>query len=155
MYNLCCCACLHKILFDFKHTYNGIYVLFHDSPMDNSLCRSSEKTLDEVEYKVFKHRSHMTIVVFLCIFLILYYIPSQYVYYSNVIAVSIYAVTLFTIIGKIQLSRLQNDTTSHWQDGLFYECMVVFLKLQFIMNKICANIAVWWQKLHNLLSKLE
>ena len=73
-----------------------------------------KKPLDEVEYKVFKHRSHITIVVFLCIFLISHYIPSQYTYYySNVIAVSIYAVTLFAIIGKIQLSRLQKSPARH------------------------------------------
>lgn len=73
-----------------------------------------KKPLDEIEYNVFKHKSHISIVVCLCIFLILHYIPSQYTYYySNVTAVSIYAVTLFAIIGKTQLIHLKKSPARH------------------------------------------
>ena len=90
-------------------TCSSMMILWIAAPIE-----APKKPLDEVEYKVFKHRSHISIVVCLCIFLILHYIPGQYTYYySNVTAVSIYAVTLFAIIGKIQLSHLKKSPARH------------------------------------------
>lgn len=73
-----------------------------------------KKPLDEIEYKVFRRRSHITIIICLCVFLILHYIPNQYTYYcSNIIAVSVYAVTLFAVIGKVQLKHLKTSPAHH------------------------------------------
>lgn len=67
-----------------------------------------KKPLDEIEQKIFKQRSRISIIVCVFVFLILHYIPNQYTYYySNVAAISIYAVTLFAIIGKLQLIHLK------------------------------------------------
>ena len=75
---------------------------------------AKKKPLDETEYKVFRRRSHISIIVWLCIFLILHYIPENYTYYySNIAAVSIYAVALFAIIGKIQSVLRKKSPSSH------------------------------------------
>lgn len=75
---------------------------------------AQKKPLDEIEHKVFRHRSHITIIICLCVFLIFHHIPNQYTYYySNIIAVSIYAVTLFAVIGEIQLKCLKTSLTHH------------------------------------------
>lgn len=67
-----------------------------------------KKPLDEVEQKVFKQRSRISIIVCVFVFLIIHYIPNQYTYYySNVVAISIYTVALFAIIGKLQLIHLR------------------------------------------------
>lgn len=67
-----------------------------------------KKPLDEIEQKIFKQRGRISIIVCVFVFLILHYIPNQYTYYySNVAAISIYAVTLFAIIGKLQLIHLK------------------------------------------------
>lgn len=69
-----------------------------------------KKPLDEVEQKIFKQRSRISIIVCVFVFLILHYIPNQYTYYySNVVAISIYTVTLFAIIGKLQLIHLKKN----------------------------------------------
>lgn len=73
-----------------------------------------KKPLDKIEYNVFKHRSHISIAVCLCIFLFLHYLPNHYsYYYSNVIAVSVYAVTIFAIIGILQLNHLKRSSARH------------------------------------------
>lgn len=69
-----------------------------------------KKPLDEIETKVFKFRSRVTILFTLCIFTALHYIPNTYCYYySIVVAVSTTFVMIFAIEGKIKLNRAKKQ----------------------------------------------
>lgn len=73
-----------------------------------------KKPLDPIEYDIFRRRSRITILICLCAFISLHYIPNQYTYYySNVIAVSIYAVTLFAVIGKLKIIKLKKSSVHY------------------------------------------
>ena len=65
---------------------------------------AEKKPLDDIERKVYRRRSRLTIIIFLSAFMLLHYIPNvPYGYYcSTVISVGIFTVTVFAVEGKIQ-----------------------------------------------------
>lgn len=74
-------------------------ILFCLSPVE-----APNKPLDDIEKKVFKFRGRISVIIVLCIFMALHYIPNEYIYYvSVIIAVSVIAVTVFAIEGKLKL----------------------------------------------------
>lgn len=80
-------------------------ILFILSPVE-----AIKKPLDDIEKKVFRFRSRISIVVYMCIFLILHHVSNTY-YYSLVLAVNIVTVTVFAIEGKIQLKYAKSKKT--------------------------------------------
>lgn len=86
---------------------SGIIILFL-APVE-----AKNKPLDNIEKKVFKFRSRVYIIAVLSVFMMLHYIPNKYInYYSDVIAVSVMAVTVSAIEGKIRLKYLKKDKLS-------------------------------------------
>lgn len=73
-------------------------VLFAISPVE-----AEKKPLDEIERKVFRRRSRLNILIFVFLFLFLHYaVQIPYLYYCSVIiAVSVFTVMLFALIGKL------------------------------------------------------
>lgn len=73
-------------------------VLFVISPVE-----AEKKPLDEIERKVFRRKSRFNILFFVLIFLLLHYAPHiPYLYQCSVIiAVSVFTVMIFAVIGKL------------------------------------------------------
>lgn len=75
-----------------------------------SPVEADKKPLDDIEKVVFGRRGRITVLIFLCLFALFCYIPSApYLYYfATIIAVSMYAVTVLAIIGKLRLIQKNN-----------------------------------------------
>ncbi len=65
---------------------------------------AKKKPLDELEYKVFRRRSHIMIIICFCVFAAFHYIPVLNAY-SAAAAISIYTVSIFAVFGKISIFR--------------------------------------------------
>ena len=79
-------------------------ILFILAPVE-----AKNKPLDNIEKRVFRFRSRISIIVILCVFMILHYLPNEYTYYcSTIISVSVIAVTVFAVEGKLKLQYEKN-----------------------------------------------
>lgn len=70
-------------------------ILFIISPVD-----AVNKQLDDKEREVFRKKARFRIITFLLIFMTLHYLNIKTYYWSNVIAISFFAVCVFAIVGK-------------------------------------------------------
>lgn len=76
-------------------------ILFALAPVE-----AVNKPLDDIERKVFRRRSRITIIAVLLVYMALRCIPNGCTdYYSVVVAVSVFAVTVFAVEGKLKLKH--------------------------------------------------